>query len=307
MTASCWWAWARARPARNGSRAWRAARRSKISLPADAARTEVWSFLVNPQWNVDFEGFPAVHARERATRANWMFRFIPRPGEKLVAHVTRPKGAEGTTLAIDSVRYTIDVGKRSANSALSFQYRSTQGGRHVIKLPPEARVTAVRFDGQPVQLRPEKGELPLALTPGSAPRARWIGRSRATSGFRTRPSPVDLGSPASNITTAGEPAGIALAAVRPWARASARRCSTGASSWCSSRVAWLLGRCEALAAALHRVVAAGPGPVDAVLVGVLVHRGLAAGHALARALAAGEKASRAGASTSCRCCWRRSP
>jgi hypothetical protein len=171
----------------------------EISLPEGAARTEVWNFLVNPQWHVDFEGFPAVMP-ETANAANWVFRFIPRPGEKLVAHVSRPKGAEGTTLAIDSVRYAIDVGKRSANSALSFQYRSTQGGRHIVKLPPEARVTAVRFDNEPVQLRPEKGELPLSLSPGSHfVEVDW--EESRDAGFRTRPPAVDLGSPASNITT----------------------------------------------------------------------------------------------------------
>ena len=171
----------------------------ELTLPADAARTEVWSFVVNPQWHVEFEGFPAVMP-EAENAPNWVFRFIPRPGEKLVAHVTRPKGAEGTTLAIDSAQYSVVAGKRSSNGTLQFQYRSTQGGRHVVKLPPAARVTAVRFDNTPVQLRPEKGELSLALSPGSHfVEVDWE-ESRDV-GFRTRPSPVDLGSAASNITT----------------------------------------------------------------------------------------------------------
>jgi hypothetical protein len=171
----------------------------ELTLPADAPRTEVWSFVVSPQWHVEFEGFPAVMP-ESPQAAPWVFRFIPRPGEKLVAHVTRPKGAEGTTLAIDSVRYTVDVGKRSSNNALAFQYRSTQGGRHVVKLPLSARVTSVRFDTQPVQLRPEKGELPLALSPGRHfVEIEW--EESQDVGFRTRPSAVDLGSAASNITT----------------------------------------------------------------------------------------------------------
>ena len=171
----------------------------ELTLPADAPRTEVWSFIVSPQWHVEFEGFPAVMP-EVPGAPTWVFRFIPRPGEKLVAHVTRPKGAEGTTLAIDSVQHSVEVGKRSTNNSLQFQYRSTQGGRHVVKLPPSARVTAVRFDNVPVQLRPEKGELPLALSPGSHfVEVDW--EESQDVGFRTRPSAVDLGSAASNITT----------------------------------------------------------------------------------------------------------
>ncbi|HKU90624.1 MAG TPA: hypothetical protein VJP84_12600 [Steroidobacteraceae bacterium] len=171
----------------------------ELTLTEGAPRTEVWSFLVSPQWHVEFEGFPPVMP-ESLNAGNWVFRFIPRPGEKLVAHVTRPKGAEGTTLAIDSVRHTVEVGKRSTNNSLQFQYRSTQGGRHVVKLPTSARVTSVRFDNQPVQLRPEKGELPLALSPGShVVEVDW--EQSEDAGFRTRPSAVDLGSPASNIFT----------------------------------------------------------------------------------------------------------
>jgi len=171
----------------------------ELTMPDGASRTEVWSFVVSPQWHVEFEGFPPVMP-EAPNAPTWVFRFIPRPGEKLVAHVTRPKGAEGTTLAIDSVRHSVEVGKRSTNNSLQFQYRSTQGGRHVVKLPASARVTAVRIDNQPVQLRPEKGELPLSLSPGShLVEVEW--EESRDAGFRTRPSAVDIGSPASNITT----------------------------------------------------------------------------------------------------------
>ena len=37
----------------------------EVSLPADAARTEVWSFIVNPQWNVVVRRIRAGAARRR--------------------------------------------------------------------------------------------------------------------------------------------------------------------------------------------------------------------------------------------------
>lgn len=171
----------------------------EVSLPADAARTEVWSFIVNPQWNISFEGFPSV-LPENVNAPVWEFRFMPRPGEKLVAKVGRPKTAGGTTLAIDLVHQNVRVGKRSSLTTLRFSYRSTQGGRHVIQLPEDARVSAVRLDNAPVQLRPEKGELPLSLTPGShTVEVDW--EQSGDVGFRTKPGGVDLRSPASNIGT----------------------------------------------------------------------------------------------------------
>ena len=169
----------------------------ELTMPEDAARGEIWSFVVNPQWNVSFEGFPPV-LPEDVNGPVWVFRFTPRPGEKLVARVTRPRPAGGTTLAIDSVSLTTSVGKRSSDSRLEFNYRSTQGGRHVIKLPEGARVTAVTFDHSSVQLRPEEGELPLALTPGSHNVVVVWEESRDV-GLRTNRGGVDLRTPASNI------------------------------------------------------------------------------------------------------------
>ena len=66
----------------------------EVSLPADAARTEVWSFVVNPQWNVAFEGFAPV-LPENVNAPAWVFRFMPRPGEKLDAQGHAAQGREG--------------------------------------------------------------------------------------------------------------------------------------------------------------------------------------------------------------------
>ncbi len=171
----------------------------EITLPADALRSEDWSFSVNPQWNVSFSGFPAV-LPQSIDGGNWVFRFIPRPGEKLALAITRPKGVKGTTLAIDRVSREVTVGLRSSNTTLAFDFRSTQGGRHVLKLPLDARVTSVTFDGQSQPVRPEKGELPLSLTPG-AHRFEVSWEDSKDIGLRMRPPVVDLGSPASNVTT----------------------------------------------------------------------------------------------------------
>jgi hypothetical protein len=169
----------------------------EVSVPADAARSEVWSFIVNPQWNVEFEGFAPV-LPEDVNAPSWVFRFMPRPGEKLTLKVSRPQAAKGTTLAIDSVSLHTIAGSRSSSSTLSFTYRSTQGGRHIIKLPEKARVTSVSFDHRPQQLRPEKGELPLSLAPGAHEFSiAWEESSDV--GMLTHPSTVDLQSPASNV------------------------------------------------------------------------------------------------------------
>jgi hypothetical protein len=80
-------------------------------------------------------------------------------------------------------------------------YRSTQGGRHSVGLPEEARVTAVTIDGKAVPVRPDKGQLPLALLPG-AHRVQINWQSSDGAGVRTRVPDIDLQLPSSNVSTA---------------------------------------------------------------------------------------------------------
>ena len=171
----------------------------ELTLPPAVARSEVWSFVVSPQWNVSFEGLPAV-LPEQTRGSSWTYEFHPRPGETLKLHIVRPEAAPGPSLAIDSVEQTIVPGRRSSDSMLTFTYRSTQGGRHTIALPQDARVTRVELDDAAVQLRPEHGELSLGLLPGThSVSVRWTSPNPV--GTVSRPAAVDLRAPASNVNT----------------------------------------------------------------------------------------------------------
>src|SRR5262249_24413981 len=127
--------------------------------------SERWRFEVAPTWHADFSGMPAVAPREET--GIWIFEFYPRPGERLSLKVTRPAASKGSTLAFDSAALRTVVGKRSSDSTLELQYRSTQGSRQTLKIPADAVVTKVLSDGRPLALRPEHGELSLSALPGA--------------------------------------------------------------------------------------------------------------------------------------------
>jgi hypothetical protein len=170
-----------------------------VALPADAARTELWTFRVSPQWHVEFAGLPASLPDDQY-EDHWIHAYYPRAGESLNVKVTRPAAAPGSTFAIDSVQHSSQFGKRSVNGHLSLSYRSTQGGRQTITLPESLRVTQVTADGDAVPVRPDKGQLSLSLLPGEHTiDIQWNAPRGA--GFATRPDRIDLGSSASNITT----------------------------------------------------------------------------------------------------------
>jgi hypothetical protein len=190
-----------AMPAGESAVAWQSslARSERLELKsaAEAARVEVWTFDVSPQWSVRFAGTPEVLPAE-INSPEWSYEFHPRPGEAVEINVTRPAAAEGTTLAWDAATLQTDIGKRSTSASLGLRYRSTQGGRHTLRLPADVRVNNVSVDGQSIALRPQNGELAIALLPGA--HALDIGWQSDT-GVRivSRAPRVDLGHPASNI------------------------------------------------------------------------------------------------------------
>ena len=174
---------------------------------------EVWSFNVSPMWRATFGGTPAIMP-QNLDPANWTFEYHPRPGESLTLAVSRPVAVKGGSLAIDDAALAVSVGKRATETTLALSYRSTQGGRHSITLPADARVSEVRVDGVPVAVRPENGELPLAVLPGSHQvQVNW----QRDAGVRvhTEVPAVDLRTPSSNIsTTMHKPASAPLLALK---------------------------------------------------------------------------------------------
>jgi hypothetical protein len=138
-------------------------------------------------------------ARGRAQPSEWTFDYFPRPGEQLNVAVTRPSAVAGSTIAFDRVALQSEAGSRSTDSALELTYRSTQGGRHLIRLPTDAIVTSVTDDGQSVAVRPEHGELSLSILPGSH---GWKINWQTPIGVRllTRAPSVNLTTPSTNIS-----------------------------------------------------------------------------------------------------------
>jgi hypothetical protein len=170
-----------------------------IHLPVLPARTEVWRFIVTPQWSVHFGDLPAT-LPEKPDGTPWVFEYHPRPGETLDLTITQPPAVAGTTLAIDRVRHEVNIGQHSTEESIDLNYRSTQGGRQSLTFNKDAVVTFVALDGTPIAIRPDNGELALSVLPGEHNIAiTW--RSNTGDGFAARPGSVDLHAPASNVVT----------------------------------------------------------------------------------------------------------
>jgi hypothetical protein len=162
-----------------------------------AQRAETWRVVVSPEWHADFAGLPAVRPADAETY--WVHEFRPLPGESLVAAVGRPAAVAGATLAIDGANLESTIGQRAAEHTLTLTLRSTRGGQHTLRLPPEAEVLDVRVDGTVLNLRPEKGALTLPIHPGPQTAVVRFRDTEATNGWMRRMPAVDLGAAASNV------------------------------------------------------------------------------------------------------------
>jgi hypothetical protein len=172
----------------------------ELVATAAASHAEHWRFEVGANWHVEFSGVPPVAPEDDSEESDgvWTFEYYPRPGERLKLNVTRPTAAGGGTVAFDHVRLQTRVGKRSSDTALELQYRSTQGGRQTLRIPPGAVVTRVLSDGDPLALRPENGELSLSALPGNH---TWSVNWQTSTGEKliTRSPQVTVAAPASNL------------------------------------------------------------------------------------------------------------
>ncbi|KAA6184078.1 hypothetical protein F2Q65_13470 [Thiohalocapsa marina] len=172
--------------------------RLRLVASDDPRLTEIWRLELSPLWHLQTSGFAPVQQLGPAER--WLPTWRPWPGERLELQLSRPLGVPGPTLTLDRSRYHLTPSRRGVEAALELTLRSSQGGRHMVKLPPGAELTRFRIDGrdQPLPLVTDAIDLPLV--PGTQQVVLgW--REPAGLGRLYQPSSLDLGMPGVNAET----------------------------------------------------------------------------------------------------------
>ncbi|MBW2367322.1 MAG: hypothetical protein JRH15_05510 [Deltaproteobacteria bacterium] len=157
--------------------------------------TEVWQVDVSPIFHMTYEGIPVI-LHQQGNR--WAPKWHPWPGESVALTLTRPAGVAGQTLTIDESRLEVRPGQRATDCKLKLSIRSSQGGRHTIVLPEDAKLQDVRIDGRTQPIRQEGRNVPLPINPGiQTVVLRWQGMNGICAQFQT--PAVDL--KASHVNT----------------------------------------------------------------------------------------------------------
>lgn len=176
-------------------------RQQVLSLHAKPEQSiiEQWQVIVSPSWHAKLDGLPII-LDEQGNSEYYTYSFYPYPDETLDITITRPNVVKGHVLAIDSVDYTIDQGTRTSKLALSFDYRSTRGGEHVVELPVSYQLKEIRTDNKLINLQMEDGKLAIPVLPGKH-NVKIMMRANVSDNLLLSAPQVNLNASISNITS----------------------------------------------------------------------------------------------------------
>lgn len=156
--------------------------------------TEIWKVDVSPVFHMEYQGTPVIFHK---TGTRWYPTWHPRPGESLTLTVTRPKGIEGQTMTIEKSLLTFSPGRTSTTARLDLTINSSQGGRHTITLPKNARLQEVKIQNRIRPIRQDKNQVTVPIVPGHQEIVlQWVSAGGITTFYKT--PAVDLGMDSAN-------------------------------------------------------------------------------------------------------------
>ncbi|MDR2924831.1 MAG: hypothetical protein LBU76_02580 [Azoarcus sp.] len=172
------------------------AERIELRAPSLTEYAETWRITVNPSWHLEWDdGVPVTLS---SAGEEVVFEFHPLPGEKLTLALTQPSKTDGGVRAIDRAKLTNSIGRHASDATLEFSLRASQGGEHLIGLPPELEVLEVRRDNVALNLQARDNKLSLPVSPGMQTYTLRL-RRQGDIGFLVSSPAIDLGMPAANI------------------------------------------------------------------------------------------------------------
>ena len=155
-------------PAKGNSFSWTSTLKKQqlLRLTAHTGQqwSEVWKLDISPMWHVETSGFPSTHNSNSNTSRQPTWH--PWGGETIEIHITKPIAIQGKTFTIDASLLEITPGKRSTESTLTLQARSSRGGQHTLTLPPQSTLKSVRLNGRVEPIRMQGAEVMIPIHPG---------------------------------------------------------------------------------------------------------------------------------------------
>lgn len=136
-----------------------------LVAPATSQWSEIWRADISPIWHIQSAGISAIHHQNQA--GNWLPEWRPWPNESITLTITRPEAVQGQTLTIDKSTLQVTVGKRTQESRLELDLRSSKGTQHTITLPANAILQSVSINGLTQAIRQQGQTVTLPIKPSN--------------------------------------------------------------------------------------------------------------------------------------------
>lgn len=160
------------------------------------AWTEIWKVDVSPIFHLETDGIPVILHK---SGDRWYPTWHPWPGEDVTLKISRPGGVAGQTMTIEKSHLELRPGNRTTDAKLTLTVNSSQGGQHIITLPPHAELQEVKIAGKVQPIRQEGRKISLPITPGKQDiELGWRDSEGITSRFTT--PEIDLGTESVNAS-----------------------------------------------------------------------------------------------------------
>ena len=158
---------------------------------------ERWHLVTSPIWNVSLEGFsPIYQPKAKDLIPVWH----PWPGETVNLVFSKPTAIVGDIMTVQKASYETKLGDRLRSVQMVLNLESSLAGDFEIDIDPEADVSSLKINDQPVPVQRNGSKVVVPAQVGKQKvDVQW--RKPELLGKRARTSDVTLPVEASNITT----------------------------------------------------------------------------------------------------------
>lgn len=139
---------------------------SQLDLVSSVQDTwiERWFAVTSPVWNITYSGLAPIL---EANVAEWIPAWNPWPGESVQLKFSKPDAIPGDLVTVKRVSQVTNLGHRQQVSQLQLHLNSSLGGDFAVDLDPQAVISDLKRDQQPLPVRRDGAKLIIPTQPGT--------------------------------------------------------------------------------------------------------------------------------------------
>ncbi|MFC1758783.1 hypothetical protein ACFL2H_08450, partial [Planctomycetota bacterium] len=135
----------------------------QLQTTEDDTWIERWHLVTSPVWNMAQTGRAPVFEPHQE---NLVPVWHPWPGESSSLSFSKPNAVSGDTITVKRIDHTVSLGHRQREATLKLEVECSIGNDFLIGLSPDAAISSLVHDGQPIPVRRDDANVIVPVRPG---------------------------------------------------------------------------------------------------------------------------------------------